>query len=105
MSTLIERVKDAGLPAHVALIMDGNGRWAKARGLPRTAGHQAGAQAAERLIRFAGILQFPWALNGYGCYQIIDIRLIKHAMTTETIPVKPFNGIMYRIQKYPGIGG
>lgn len=34
--------------------MDGNGRWANKRDLPRTAGHQAGAQAAERLIRFAG---------------------------------------------------
>jgi len=54
MSTLIERVQDAGLPRHVALIMDGNGRWANVHGLPRTAGHQAGAQAAERLIRFAG---------------------------------------------------
>lgn len=54
MSTLIERVKDAGLPRHVALIMDGNGRWAEAHDLPRTAGHQAGARAAERLIRFAG---------------------------------------------------
>ena len=54
MSTLIERLKDAGLPRHVALIMDGNGRWANVHGLPRTAGHQAGAQAAERLIRFVG---------------------------------------------------
>lgn len=54
MSTLIERVKADGLPRHVAVIMDGNGRWAKARGLPRIAGHQAGAHAAERLIRFAG---------------------------------------------------
>jgi len=54
VSTLIERVKDAGLPRHVALIMDGNGRWAEAHDLPRTAGHQAGARAAERLIRFAG---------------------------------------------------
>jgi undecaprenyl diphosphate synthase len=32
-------------PAHVAIIMDGNGRWAKARGLPRTAGHRRGAEA------------------------------------------------------------
>jgi undecaprenyl diphosphate synthase len=54
MSTLIERVKERGLPLHIALIMDGNGRWAKKRDLPRTAGHQAGTQAAERLIRFAG---------------------------------------------------
>ena len=51
---LIERVKERGLPRHIALIMDGNGRWAKGRDLPRTAGHQAGTQAAERLIRFAG---------------------------------------------------
>jgi len=54
MPTLIERVKAKGLPRHVALIMDGNGRWAKQRGFSRTAGHQAGAQAAERLIRFVG---------------------------------------------------
>jgi len=54
MPTLMERAKAAGLPRHVALIMDGNGRWAAARGLPRTAGHQAGGRAAERLIRFAG---------------------------------------------------
>jgi len=54
VETLVERVISAGLPRHVALIMDGNGRWATARGLPRTAGHQAGARAAERLIRFVG---------------------------------------------------
>lgn len=54
MATLIERVQAAGLPRHVAVIMDGNGRWAGLRGLPRTAGHRAGAAAAEQLIRFAG---------------------------------------------------
>ena len=54
METLGDRIIAAGLPQHIALIMDGNGRWATARGLPRTAGHQAGARAAERLIRFAG---------------------------------------------------
>jgi len=37
-------------PRHVALIMDGNGRWAKARGLPRVAGHHAGAKAVRRCI-------------------------------------------------------
>ena len=52
--TLLERIKSERLPRHVALIMDGNGRWAKARGLPRAAGHRAGADAAERLVRFAG---------------------------------------------------
>jgi len=53
MSKLIEHLKEKGLPQHVAIIMDGNGRWAKKRDLPRTAGHQAGVQTAERLIRFA----------------------------------------------------
>jgi len=54
MPSLIERVTARPLPRHVAVIMDGNGRWATSRNLPRTAGHQAGAQAAERLIRFVG---------------------------------------------------
>src|SRR2546429_9554152 len=38
---------------HVAIIMDGNGRWASARGLPRTAGHQAGARAPRRTAEAA----------------------------------------------------
>jgi undecaprenyl diphosphate synthase len=42
-----------GLPAHVAIIMDGNGRWARSRGLPRIAGHRAGAQAVRRTIEAA----------------------------------------------------
>jgi undecaprenyl diphosphate synthase len=42
------------IPGHVAIIMDGNGRWAKARGLPRAAGHRQGAEAARKVIRAAG---------------------------------------------------
>jgi len=45
---------DAAVPRHVAIIMDGNGRWAKARGLPRSAGHRAGAEAARKALRAAG---------------------------------------------------
>ncbi|MBI5164123.1 MAG: isoprenyl transferase [Magnetospirillum sp.] len=40
-------------PVHVAIIMDGNGRWAKARGLPRTLGHKRGAEAVRRAVEFA----------------------------------------------------
>lgn len=43
------QVNFARLPRHVAIILDGNGRWAKARGLPRTAGHGAGAEAFRRI--------------------------------------------------------
>lgn len=43
----------AGGPKHVAIIMDGNGRWAKARHLPRVAGHKAGVEAVRRAVRAA----------------------------------------------------
>lgn len=42
------------LPVHIGIIMDGNGRWAKKRGLPRSAGHRAGARTLEKITRFAG---------------------------------------------------
>jgi undecaprenyl diphosphate synthase len=47
-------------PAHVAIIMDGNGRWARARGLPRAAGHRAGAQAVRRTIEAAIANRVAW---------------------------------------------
>jgi len=46
-------------PQHIAIIMDGNGRWAKARGLPRVAGHRRGADAVRRVVRAAGELGIP----------------------------------------------
>ncbi|HIR61554.1 MAG TPA: isoprenyl transferase [Candidatus Faecivivens stercoravium] len=42
-----------GLPAHVGIIMDGNGRWARKRGLPRKMGHRAGANAFKEIARYA----------------------------------------------------
>src|SRR6201997_2436865 len=48
------------LPQHVAIIMDGNGRWAKARGLPRIAGHRRGAEAARRAVTGAAELGIPY---------------------------------------------
>ena len=41
------------IPAHIAIIMDGNGRWAKARGLPRAEGHRRGAEAVRRVVEAA----------------------------------------------------
>ena len=46
-------------PQHIAIIMDGNGRWAKSRGLPRIAGHRRGADAVRKVIRSAGELGVP----------------------------------------------
>lgn len=47
-------------PEHVAIIMDGNGRWAKARGLPRTAGHRAGVEALRAAVRTVGERGIRW---------------------------------------------
>ena len=41
----------AGAPRHVAIIMDGNGRWAAARGLPRAEGHRRGVEALRKTVR------------------------------------------------------
>ncbi len=46
-------MSDPKIPAHVAIIMDGNGRWAKKRGLPRTAGHKKGAEVVEQILEDA----------------------------------------------------
>lgn len=50
----IARAKERGLPRHLAIIMDGNGRWAKRRGAERTAGHRAGLEAARKIVEFVG---------------------------------------------------
>ena len=47
-------------PEHVAIIMDGNGRWAKARGLPRVAGHRAGVEALRKTVRAAADMGIGW---------------------------------------------
>ncbi|HWV56907.1 MAG TPA: polyprenyl diphosphate synthase [Longimicrobiales bacterium] len=53
-SELLQAIKvDGTIPRHVAIIMDGNGRWARARGLPRHRGHQAGADSVRDVVRGA----------------------------------------------------
>mgnify|MGYP003577509819 CR=1 FL=1 len=47
-------------PRHIAIIMDGNGRWAKARGLPRAAGHKAGVESLRETTRAAGRMGIPY---------------------------------------------
>jgi undecaprenyl diphosphate synthase len=53
---LLARVRAQPLPRHVAIIMDGNGRWATQRGLPRVAGHREGVDTARAIVRAAGAL-------------------------------------------------
>ena len=54
LENLKRQITETGnVPRHVAIIMDGNGRWAKKRGLKRTEGHKAGVKAVQRLVRLA----------------------------------------------------
>src|SRR5439155_8561659 len=48
------RIGEFEVPRHVAIIMDSNGRWAAARGLPRTEGHRRGVEALRKTVRAAG---------------------------------------------------
>src|SRR5881628_2797725 len=52
-SDLLPQIDRSALPAHVAIIMDGNGRWATRRGLPRVAGHRAGVGTVRRMVEHA----------------------------------------------------
>ena len=51
--TLTDKINKNRLPAHVAIIMDGNGRWAKARNLERSAGHVEGVNTVRRITEIA----------------------------------------------------
>jgi undecaprenyl diphosphate synthase len=55
-AALLDGLRQQPLPRHVAVIMDGNGRWAGQRGLPRVAGHREGVRAARETVRAAGRL-------------------------------------------------
>ncbi|HIY08707.1 MAG TPA: undecaprenyl diphosphate synthase family protein, partial [Firmicutes bacterium] len=48
------------LPRHIGIIMDGNGRWAKQRGLPRSVGHKAGAETFRKIATFCRDIGIPY---------------------------------------------
>ena len=56
---LLEKLDLERLPHHIAVIMDGNGRWAERRHLPRVAGHRAGVKAARTVIETCARLHIP----------------------------------------------
>jgi undecaprenyl diphosphate synthase len=65
MEVLPANSESAKPPTHVAIIMDGNGRWARSRGLPRIAGHKRGAEAVRRTVKAAAELGIAY-LTLYG---------------------------------------
>jgi len=83
-----EEIDFSNLPRHIAVIMDGNGRWAKARGLPRSAGHAAGAETFRRTANY--------------CKEIGVDYLTVYAFSTEnwSRPRAEVEGIMHLLEKY-----
>ena len=76
------------VPQHVAIIMDGNGRWAKKRGLPRTAGHKAGGETFRRIANY--------------CRSIGVRYLTVYAFSTENWKrsQEEVSGIMFLLERY-----
>lgn len=58
--TAVETLDKRHIPRHIAVIMDGNGRWARQRGLPRLAGHRAGTENIRPLVRACAELEIPY---------------------------------------------
>ncbi|QGG48205.1 isoprenyl transferase [Heliorestis convoluta] len=56
---LIKQIDPQRMPKHIAIIMDGNGRWANRRGLPRAAGHRAGVESLRRVLEACEDLRIP----------------------------------------------
>jgi len=63
----------AMLPYHIAIIMDGNGRWARARDLPRTAGHKAGMEALRTIVWHARVRGLRW-LTLYAFSYLVELH-------------------------------
>ena len=59
------KIENMAIPAHVAIILDGNGRWAKKRGLPRAMGHKEGRKTVERTVELAARMGIQY-LTVYG---------------------------------------
>jgi len=93
------------LPRHIAIIMDGNGRWAQARGLPRIAGHRQGAEAVRRAVRAVNEMGIPYlTLFGFSSEnwgrpagEVRDLMgLLRHFLRGEIAELHK-NGVRLRI--------
>ena len=92
-------------PRHVAIIMDGNGRWAKARGMPRIAGHRRGAEAARRAVIAAAELGIRYlTLFGFSSEnwkrpsaEIQDLMALLHHYLCGEIAELHRNGVRLKV--------
>nr|MEA2797912.1 undecaprenyl diphosphate synthase [Phenylobacterium sp.] len=87
-----------GAQLHVAIVMDGNGRWAKRRGLPRTVGHQAGAEALKRIVQAAQDLGIRW-LTIFGFSTENWSRPVAEVAELMALPQRYFRSDLPRLER------
>jgi undecaprenyl diphosphate synthase len=83
---------------HVAIVMDGNGRWAKRRGLPRTVGHQAGVEALKRIVQSANDLGIRW-LTIFGFSTENWSRPVAEVAELMALPQRYFRSDLPRLER------
>ncbi len=88
MSTLALLPERLARPRHVAIIMDGNGRWAKDRGLPRLEGHRQGAKVVRDITTFARELEIPY------------LTLYSFSVQNWSRPPQEVAGLMWLLEDY-----
>ena len=93
------------VPTHIAIIMDGNGRWAKSRGLPRAEGHRRGAEAVRRVVEAASDLGVSYlTLFGFSSEnwkrperEVEDLMLLLRLYLRSEIAEMNRNNIRFRM--------
>src|ERR1700758_4421009 len=90
-------------PLHVAIVMDGNGRWAKRRGLPRTLGHRAGVEALKRIVEAAPALGIRW-LTVFGFSTENWSRPAAEVAELMALPKRYFETDLARLEREGGRG-
>ena len=102
---LLKSVEMTILPRHVAIIMDGNGRWAQAKGLPRAIGHEKGVETARRTIESAirlGIKHltlFGFSSENWNrpSHEVVDLMALLRQYLTKEINELNERGVCFRV--------
>lgn len=105
MGALPSQIEDTAAPVHVAIIMDGNGRWARARGLPRTAGHRRGAESVRSAVESARELGVSYlTLYGFSsenwkrpAHEVDDLMGLLRLYLRSEIKELKRNGVRVRV--------
>ena len=100
----LTEINSRNVPQHIAIIMDGNGRWAKQRGLPRTAGHKAGGETFRRIanycrsigVKYLTVYAFSTENWKRSEEEVAGIMMLLERYLTEALRDMEKNGVCFR---------